>query len=212
MDLEKKVFILEEYFNEEREINLNQYTHIRAYHACRPLSVQDYFAKGIEPISCERALEEALIRLKSEGLNKDKIKGQFKIAWKDLNEIHKKVWLIIHKELLLTKSGHYLIYGSEFLNALAMELGYRDSLKQVGIPTIFHCDIPIKNLACSEISYIEEGIELGREFGYDISISVDTVPPQYIVDYEHPNRKIPDPYYYGVKYKPDYKELKNLGI
>lgn len=36
----------------------------------------------------------------------------------------------MNKNDLLTYSGHYLIYGSEFINAQAMNLGCRDRLKK----------------------------------------------------------------------------------
>lgn len=41
---------------------------------------------------------------------------------------------------------------------------------------------------------------------YDISFAVDKVLPQDIVDYEHPTKRLVDPY--GGTYKPDYEKLK----
>lgn len=78
----------------------------------------------------------------------------------------------------------YWIYGNEFINALATELGCKSSLKEVEIPTIFHCDIPI---------------------------AVDEVIPCNIVDYEHPE-EVEDPYYGYTKYCPNYTDLVANGF
>ena len=39
----KKVFILEEHINDEYEIDFDMdgYTHLQAFHACRPLKIND---------------------------------------------------------------------------------------------------------------------------------------------------------------------------
>lgn len=43
----KKVFILEEHINDEYEIDfeMDGYTHLQAFHACRPLKINDYLKK-----------------------------------------------------------------------------------------------------------------------------------------------------------------------
>lgn len=140
MDDVKRIFIVEEHLQEE-DINLYDYTHIRAYHACRPVSIQKYLINGIQVIDRAQLLKESLLRIKLDFIDEKEIKKKFNESWKELGDIHKRVWLQINKKELLTYSGHYLIYGSEFINALATELGCKSSLKKVGIPTIFHCDI-----------------------------------------------------------------------
>lgn len=102
----------------------------------------------------------------------------------------------------------YSLYGSEFINELAMKLGCRSSLKNAGIPTIFHCDIPLEDISSSTVMEIETLIMSG--YIQDISIAVNEVSSQDIVDYEHP-KQVPDPYCYNAKYRPDYKKLKEMG-
>lgn len=111
--------------------------------------------------------------------------------------------MAVDKEILLTDSGHYLIYGSEFINTLAMVLGCRDELKNIGIPTIFICNIPLQDIGSSQISSIEQEI---NRYSDDISIYVDEIKPKNIIDHEHP-KEIPDPYYGFSIYKPDYSKL-----
>lgn len=207
MNTDKNVFMIEEHSN-DKELDLYQFTHIRAYHACRPLNIQDYLINGIQTINKAQALREALLRIKSDYVDEKKIVQEFSKQWGDFADIHKRVWMAVNKEVLLTSAGHYLIYGSEFINELAMKLGCRSSLKNAGIPTIFHCDIPLEDISSSKVMEIETLIMSG--YIQDISIAVNEVSSQDIVDYEHP-KEVPDPYCYNAKYRPDYKELKEMG-
>lgn len=122
MNNDKKVFIIEEHSN-DKEVDLYQFTHIRAYHACRPLNIQNYLINGIQTINRAQALREALLRIKSDYIDEKKIVQEFSKQWGDFADIHKRVWMAVNKEVLLTYAGHYLIYGSEFINELAMKLG-----------------------------------------------------------------------------------------
>lgn len=207
MATNKKVFILEEHLQDEA-LDLFQYTHIRAYHACRPLDMQEYLIKGIQVINKKKSLKESLVRIKSDFVNDKEIEKEFNKHWRALDNIHKRVWLAVNKEILLTDSSHYLIYGSEFINALAMELGCRSSLKETGIPTIFHCDVPVESISLKIIKDIEKLVQMG--YVDDITIDVNGVESQDIINYEHP-KEIPDPYFYNAKYRPDYMELKEKG-
>ena len=72
MAANKKVFILEEHLQDEA-LDLFQYTHIRAYHACRPLDIQEYLIKGIQVINKKKSLKESLVRIKSDFVNDKEI-------------------------------------------------------------------------------------------------------------------------------------------
>lgn len=47
----------------------------------------------------------------------------------------------------LRDCSHYVLYGSEYLTAIAAHLGrfrdYRQALKAHGAPTVFVCDVPL---------------------------------------------------------------------
>lgn len=204
----KKVFSIDD-VKKSKKVNLidGTYTHIRAYHACRPISINDYLVNGIRPISHESALEDVKKRVVCEWVSENEAVAKFNEEWKDFDDIHKKVWLQMNKNLLLDEASHYLIYGSEFINALAMELFCRDRLKDIGIPTVFFCDIPIDDIIPMTLRDIQESINNGHT--YDIGFAVDSVRPNNIVDYEHPLKRMIDPY--GGTYKPNYEELKSYG-
>lgn len=204
--MEKKIFILEDHLDDEYEIDfgIDEYTHLRAFHACRPIKLSDYLDNGILPISYESALQDVRDRVVCDYVSEEDAILKFQEEWSEFEDIHKRVWLQMNKDLLLDTTSHYLIYGSEFINALAMQLGCRDKLKQIGIPTIFFCDIPVEDIVPMTLRDIQNVFNSGDT--YDISFAVDKVLPQDIVDYEHPTKRLVAPY--GGTYKPDYEKLK----
>lgn len=205
----KKVFCLEK-IKKSQKINLidGTYTHIRAYHACRPISIDDYLLNGIRPISYESALDEVKSRVVCKWVSENTAVEKFNEEWNDFDDIHKKVWLEMNKNLLLEAASHYLIYGSEFINALAMQLGCRNRLKKIGVPTIFHCNIPIEDISVKTLEDIQYSFNKGYTDAY--GLCVKKVDASDIVDYEHPAQRIPDPY--GGSYRPNYTELRDLGF
>jgi len=204
----KNIFILEEHLNKNK-IDLFSYSHVRTYHACRPTNIEDYMKQGIKSINKKTVLQEAIQRMKSDDVSESEIREQFLQDWKDFDDIHKQVWLALNKDVFFEGAGHYLIYGSEFINALAMKIGCRYILKNVGLPTIFQCDVPIGEISPSQIFDLENMIENG--YISDLTIAVHEVLPEDISDYWHPVEEIDDPYYYGLKYKANYHKLVAAG-
>lgn len=184
IDLERKVFILEEHSERTHEVRLDEFTHIRAYHECRPLDIGDYLKFGIKPIDYNLALKDIKERVISDQITEEKAVLILNDEWSDFEDIHKRVWLQMNKECLLTRAGHYLIYRSEFTNTVAMRLECRDKLKKVGIPTIFYCDIPLEDISCGAVQDSEQCCNRGNI--EDIAFSVKAVEPKHIVGHEHP--------------------------
>lgn len=174
-------------------ISLTDYTHIRAYHACRPLNIQLYQDKGLYPFSRKSALADAIQRLEGGRVSEDKIIEQFNILWKksDARE-NPKVWLALEEAELLGYSCHYLIYGSEFLNALAMHLGCRDRLKSIGQPTIVVCDIPLEDISAVWLQDLEKDILNGATEAR--AIAVPKVQAKNIVSFIYPKGLLNDPF------------------
>lgn len=201
MNMEKKVFILAEHLNDEYELDfdIDGYTHLRAFHACRPLKISDYLNNGIEPISYRSALQDVKDRIVGDYVSKEVAILEFQKEWSEFEDMHKRVWLQMSKDLLLGTASHYLIYGSEFINTLAMNLGCRSRLKKIGKPTIFYCDIPMEEITSMTLNEIQSSFNEG--YTDDIGFSVDRVLPQNIIGYEHPTKRLTDSY--GGSYKPN---------
>jgi len=193
--MKKRVFNFEETFknniNLSHKIDLRkEYSHIRGYHGCRVLDLDDYYKHGIVPINKNETLKRALYLLQNEELSEDKIIEVFNSHWIELGDTHKYVWLTLIKNELIDFCGHYLIYGSEFICGMAAELRCQESLRK-GIPTIFSCDIPIEKIPSDYLDDLSRRIQAGygHNFGFKV---IGSINKDEIVKCEHP-RKIRDP-------------------
>lgn len=198
MNNEKRLFnsLCEQHIN-----TLDGYTHVRAYHACRPLSIDSYLTNGIMRRGKKELLSEALIRLGTLDVEPGDIENAFNAAWDEYHydDNNRGVYLNLSKEILLQEATHYLIYGGELFNATAVKLAsneweadhYRDELKKTGIPSLFVCDIPLEDIL--------PGWELSVPLDCDCSIIVSEVRSENIVDIIHP-KKMKDVYYKNKLY------------
>lgn len=180
--MEKVIFDLNNH-TRGKYIELKQYTHILAYHACRPVSIQSYLDNGIIPYTKQTAITDAIHKLGSIR-SECSIINELEKEWKDSCLGTQRVWLTVNKEIFFQRdSDYYLIYGSEFLNALSERLGCQRQFKKIGIPTIFHCTIPLNDISQEWIDDIEKSINDNDI--EDMSICVPKVLAENIVRWEH---------------------------
>ena len=92
-------------------------------------------------------------------------------------------------------STHYLIYGSEFINALAMHLGCRDRLKEIGKPMIVACNVPISDISACWLNDLEQDIR--NRCTEHRAIAVNVIAPENILDISYPTGSVRDPYSWG---------------
>lgn len=175
------------------DCRIRDFTHIRAYHGCRPMDIEPYQTKGICPITYESAKQELLIRFRNVDIPKKRLLAVFERHWEDLRDIHKGVWFTLTKTELLEESGHYLIAGSEFLLSIATELSCQYELRKAGTPTILCCDVPIDLISPFWLDALQYAIENNslNPCGFKIS---GTLPGENIIGMEFP-KKIKDPHH-----------------
>lgn len=198
----KRVYHANKQYDDPR---LEDFTHIRAYHACRPVSLDKYLYEGIRPLTHAELFQEAALRLKGKYNSKEELENAFRSACtldgQQPNRDPSVVYLGVSKEELLGESGHYLIYGSELLQATAVRLSpneyyadeYRNTLKKTGRPTLFACDIPIEEIDKAFLQSITLPIE------GECTICVPYVLPQNICALLFPE-SVFDPILRGTKY------------
>lgn len=128
MEENKIVFLWNENIG---KADLSEYTHIRVYHACRPIDIKEYLENGIHTFSKAEAYIKVKERLRRIGINEKKIEKVFNEHWE--NDIHhfNKICVNISKAELLNESGHYLVYGSEFICGMAVDLFCQQKLKDL---------------------------------------------------------------------------------
>lgn len=121
---------------------------IRTYHACRPVDVGRYLRYGLELSRAENIKAEALILFTSLGVTEAEIDRV--CASDGLCDRAGVCFLSLDDREFADLCGHYLIYGSEWLQGIAAKLhsDYGDRpryiLRERGIPTIFEIDLPVE--------------------------------------------------------------------
>ena len=185
------------------------WTHIRAFHGCITTDVKSYYNQGIKPLSLNdtnRYAHNYFVRA-CPRLNSRSIDRAIKHVGQDYDASDERAFFALDCAHLLQHCGHYLIYGSEYLLALAGELTPMDSLgdacdlrwrlKGRGRPTVFACHLPIDRVepgAVVELARLlvaetfkwlrnPAHVPLSRRFGFPIGGSLE---PEYIIKHFHP--------------------------
>jgi len=182
---------------------------VRTYHACKPKELGSYLRRGLVTLNPEVAAKE-LRRLmgRHAGLMPLLTQGSLDKALSRIAAERREgsVWLGLDNRGLITDSGHYLIYGSEYVAGVLAEVGgqeYVGILKQEGIPTVFIVDLPLRLVSASDLTALAElllaewaqGIARGSlasplsGFSFELKVNL---PARHIVGHYHP-RRIKDP-------------------
>lgn len=184
------------------KVDLSGYTHIRAYHGCRTSNIESYIKEGIHSFSRKQAYKIVHDTLLQCGKEEKEILKCFNEKWNDTIDHFDKVCVNISKKDMLHFSGHYLVYGSEFICGMAGDLFCQDKLKKIGKPTLIECHIDKRKFSREALQWIEDNeIKYGC---WDGGIYLlDDVSPDEIVKITYP-WKIYDPilarnYYVNMK-------------
>jgi hypothetical protein len=124
----------------------NHYQFIRAFHGCRPESVESYKEHGLLPS------DPALLNKLAFQLFPQKEKAVEAVI-KDLEKCHEcyegKVYFCLQLEELVEDCGHYLLYGSEHLGAIGIRIGEPQVLRQRGRATAIECNVPTVDISAA---------------------------------------------------------------
>jgi len=180
------------------------FTHLRAFHACRPVDVQQYFTHGVRPADPVQLTEHARSLLVSERCPEVSSEA-FAAAVAQMEPYTRgEICFFFDDRPAIQESGHYCLYGSEFITSIAVRLPIptpsdpRQLLKRFGRPTILVCDVPMVALEdgmTSEIgcTMLEEyyRTHLSRDDRPDFSggfASYQRLEPHDIIDVQYPGR------------------------
>lgn len=179
---------------------------IRLFHGCNSTNVPSIYKLGIlrrTKIISKKIINDFIEKADAIGMSisQDDINKSLNTLDDDI-DIGRLFLSLDHQGYLDGSAGHYLIYGSEFLQG---HFGYKSQLfhKEHGIGTIVICDVPInmippiQQMGISE-SLLREYVRLksgGGQFIPPIDHSVilqRNIPTEWIVGHWHP-REIVDP-------------------
>ncbi len=189
----------------------DDFNYVRMFHCCRPRHTEPYYSQGIRVLRADEANRQFMDFCgESDELSNISPKDiRAAIDWmSDSYGRFGQVYFALDDRFLIEYCGHYLIYGSEYLQSLCSYLrdkiryDFSSQLMQVGIPTVFQVNISVSQFEIQELSALAD-IALPawayciahdkRDPGLlDFAIMLDdTLPPANIVDHYHPE-EIPD--------------------
>ncbi len=127
------------------------YFALRAYHGTRPLDVDSFYKYGLRPLEpshFEARARELFLDGSFPELSIDSIEQGIKKVGREYRE--GLLYFEANETHLVELCAHYMLYGSEYLSAIAANIpgqhDYKQHLKKFGTPTIFTCDIPFSHL------------------------------------------------------------------
>lgn len=125
-----------------------RYRALRAVHGTRTSELELFYREGLKPLVPGQFHSQARnIFLSGEypELSEESLQAAIAAVGSDLRD--GRVFFEANEEMLIAQAGHYMLYGSEYLIAIAAHLGdcrdYRQVLKKRGEPTLFICDVPL---------------------------------------------------------------------
>jgi hypothetical protein len=121
---------------------------IRAFHCARPRDVQSYYQYGIRLLDAaeqNEVIREIFLSGDFPEVTAAQVDEAIQYVGPELR--HGRVYFDAHERELVESCGHYMLYGSEYVTAVAAHIqgprDYRQALKTRGTPTVFVCDVPI---------------------------------------------------------------------
>ena len=119
------------------------FTHVAAYHACRPSDIALYLRVGLVPADTDVLIEEAKILFDDPDAVNRAI-GEIGTTY--LEHGRGKIGFFISRTGALESGySHYLRYGSELFQCIAHRLGdlAEKKISKRGTPTLFRCALPV---------------------------------------------------------------------
>ncbi|KPA54417.1 hypothetical protein VT25_02025 [Photobacterium leiognathi subsp. mandapamensis] len=172
------------------EIFMNNYSHVKAYHLCRPISIESYRDNGIKIGSTELLIKNA-----NEILNKLNInitKNKIHSVLNELGYREGNLYLALDDNYMHKNAGHYAIYGSERLIAVFERLGIsKEKLKTVGKPTVIHINLPIESIYTEDLRSLvieinNSIIDMNKISNFAF-LQNKSISPNLICEFVHPN-------------------------
>ena len=193
---------------------------VKVFHGCRPDSIESYYSQGLLPLDAEMGKRIAMSIFLSDRfpeLSVQDIENAAERAngtWR-----HGHLYVSLDERFLVQECGHYLIYGSEYICAIAAGLqgakgadyDYQQHLRRNGRPTVFVCQLPIDRITLSDRKVLvaalvdeiasDPSFKCSRSSLCDFSFFLKSkLEPNRILEHRYP-RTIPDPLRQMIPYR-----------
>ncbi len=185
-------------------------TSVRAYHGCRTDDAGLYHKKGIRR-NDPAVLADEVRRIVGEEDKLAYLRRDIEQHLQNFSSTDRdagKLYLTIDDRGLVNRAGHYLLYGSEWVQCV-LGFGAHESLRQRGVPTILIIDMPLRMVTANQRealarSLLQEWtrIKVNRpawvpELNFTFYLNHD-IPGEMIINHSHPG-VIRDPFYQNIE-------------
>ena len=186
---------------------------IRMFHCCRPTDIQSYYDNGLLVLDSGKSNED----LRAVFFDNPEFPGitatHIEAAVEEMAGSYRRhgfVYFGLDDRYLIDVCGHYLIYGSEYVQSLAACIerqtgrSVKPVLRRRGVPTVFAVDMPIEHFDDDELTTLGEAALHAWAYSIahntaeageiDFAIELDQpLGPDFISSHYHPEC-IPDPF------------------
>jgi hypothetical protein len=184
------------------------------YHGCRTEDVGLYHRSGIRR-NDPAVLADEVRRIVSEEDRLAHLRPAIEQRLRDFDSTDRdigRLYLVMDDRALTNKGGHYLLYGSEWIQCV---LGFEahEALRQRGVPTILSVKLPLSIVASHEREHLAQKllqewtrIKVNKpdwvpELDFTFCLRED-IPSAMIFNHFHPEF-IRDPFYQNIKRRVD---------
>ncbi len=187
---------------------LSQFDFIRGYHGCRPENIGSYYSEGLVPLCAETANSwvRAFFAKKYPEVEEKIITDAIESSRSGLDVREGRAYFELDRKTLVDGCEDYFRYGSEYILGIfgdiesATRYSFKESLQEIGQPTVFICDIPFNLIpnytvdlarcligeACDE-NRNGHYRRKGSDFGFSI---YKTLPAELIIEHYHPENMV----------------------
>lgn len=195
----------------------------RTYHGCRPDDAGLYHRAGIRR-NDPAVLANEVRRIVREEDRLAYLRPAVEQRLQDFDSTERdvgKLYLVMDDRGLTNSAGHYLLYGSEWIQCV---LGFEahEVLRRRGVPTILAVDLPLSMVTSHEREQLAKTllqewtrIKVNKpdwvpELDFTFCLQED-IPGKMIVSHFHP-AVICDPFYRSIKRRIDQQHCPSCGI
>jgi len=176
----------------------SEYCSIRAYHGARPLNVEAYYNSGILISDCDNLVCQARAVFASSAFPAFS-PSEIDQAVNSLPRyVDGSVCVALDDRQLVEWAGHYMIYGSEYIMAIAgclppiQGMNCQQYLKGIGAPTVFELEVPVSAVSDYELNALALSIGEEESVG-EVPCNIDftfelheSLAPECIIGHYHP--------------------------
>jgi hypothetical protein len=174
---------------------LDDTDHVAVYHGCRITSTSSYYKHGLwTPNIQELTTRAEKIFLSYDFPNVTRSRFN-ELTERERDRAQASLYVVLDSDGFIATAGHYLIYGSEHIQALANGCGFPlDELKTFGIPTLFEIHVPTDEIPESQLVFLAKTLlltfkehDIPNPTLYDASLQFpQPFPAEWIKRHAHP--------------------------